>query len=64
VNKIKELVHFILVIPQLAHRRLAENDLTNLSRTHRHRITSGFLVHDYLNSRPGPTAAPLAPRLV
>jgi len=31
LNKIKELVHFILVIPPLAHRRLAENDITNVS---------------------------------
>jgi hypothetical protein len=42
VNKIKELVHFILVIPPLAHRRLAENDITNVSRTQRHWITSGL----------------------
>jgi hypothetical protein len=42
VNKIKKLVHFILVIPRLAHRRLTENDITNLSRTQRHRSTSGL----------------------
>jgi hypothetical protein len=59
VNKIKELVRFIRVIPQLAHRRLAANDITNLSRSQRHRMTSG-LFSDYLNSHPGPTA----PRLV
>jgi hypothetical protein len=36
VNTIKELVHFILVIPPLAHRRLAENDIMNVNRTQRH----------------------------
>jgi hypothetical protein len=56
VNEIKELVHLIRVIPQLTHRRLAENDIMNVNRTQGHRITSGLLTIS--TGVPDPTATP------